>query len=80
MFGKTEERRTERALIGEYRAMVEQLLPGLNVDTHGLAVDIAAVPDSIRGYGHVKERNLAAARARWASLQQVWQSGVQRAA
>ncbi len=80
VFGKTEERRTERALIGEYRNLVEQVLQGLSADKPALAVDIATVPDSIRGYGHVKERNLAAARARWASLQQAWQSGVQRAA
>jgi indolepyruvate ferredoxin oxidoreductase len=41
---------------------------------------MANVPDGIRGYGHVKERNLAAARTRWASLQQSWQAGAQRAA
>jgi indolepyruvate ferredoxin oxidoreductase len=80
VFGKTEERRTERALIGEYRALVEQLLAGLSAERHSLAVDMANVPDGIRGYGHVKERNLAAARTRWASLQQSWQAGAQRAA
>ncbi len=70
VFGKTEERRTERALIGEYRQHITQVLAGLTHENHALAVDIANVPEQIRGYGHVKERNLAAARARWASLMQ----------
>jgi indolepyruvate ferredoxin oxidoreductase len=82
VFGRTEERRTERALIGEYRTSVEQLLAGLDAGNHALALEIAAVPEQIKGYGHVKERNLAAARARWAALVQRWQQpeGERRAA
>ncbi len=63
-FGYTEERRTERALIGAYRATVERLLAGLTADNHALAVEIAALPLTIRGFGHVKEANLAKARKR----------------
>ncbi len=73
VFGVTHERRTERALIAHYRATVEQLLDTLSPDNHGLAVEIARVPEQIKGFGHVKDRNLAAARAHWEQLMKVWQ-------
>ncbi|HYF17219.1 MAG TPA: DUF6537 domain-containing protein, partial [Ramlibacter sp.] len=73
VFGRTEERRTERALIGEYRRSIEQVLGRLDAGNHGLAVEIAAIPDQIKGFGHVKERNLAAARQRWQALMERWQ-------
>ena len=73
IFGRSEERRTERALIGEYRASIEQVLAGLNAGNHALAVDIARIPDQIKGFGHVKARNLAAARVQWQQLLQQWQ-------
>ncbi len=63
VFGYTEERRTERALIQEYRACVDELLAGLSPERLALAVEIARIPEDIRGYGHVKERHLQA-RAR----------------
>ncbi len=69
-FGRNPERVTERALIGEYRALIEQCLEQLTPDNHALVLQIAQVPDSIRGYGHIKDRNLAAARARWQDLLQ----------
>jgi indolepyruvate ferredoxin oxidoreductase len=53
-FGYTEVRRTERALIAEYRQVVDQLLAGLTAGNHGLAVEIAALPDMIRGYEDIK--------------------------
>ena len=68
VFGYTEERRTERALIGEYMGIVEGLLASLNADKHAKAVEIARVPENIKGFGHVKERNLAAARLQWQQL------------
>jgi indolepyruvate ferredoxin oxidoreductase len=68
VFGRTEERRTERALIVEYRAAIEQLLAALSAGNHAAAVEVARVPEQIKGFGHVKERNLAAARERWAAL------------
>jgi indolepyruvate ferredoxin oxidoreductase len=68
VFGYTEERRTERALIGEYMAIVERLLTSLNADHHAKAIEIARVPESIKGFGHVKERNLQAARLQWKQL------------
>jgi len=74
-FGKTDERRTERALIGEYRAAIDELLATLNTGNVGLAAQIARLPEDIRGYGHVKERHLAAVRPKWAALMADWRSG-----
>ncbi len=72
IFGRTEERRTERALIGQYRSDVEALLSGLTSTNHALAVEIARLPEQIKGFGHVKERHLAAARTRREGLLQQW--------
>ena len=69
-FGRGEERRAERALIGEYRAGIERLLPRLRDGNLALAVEIASIPEEIRGFGHVKARNLAAAREKWRRLEE----------
>ena len=74
-FGRTAERREERALIQQYRACIEELLAGLRADNLALAAEIAAIPDEIRGYGHVKARHLKAARARWDALMAQWRGG-----
>jgi indolepyruvate ferredoxin oxidoreductase len=63
-FGRTDERRLERGLIDDYEARVDELLDGLSADKLPVAVAIANVPASIRGYGHVKLASLAIARAR----------------
>ena len=68
IFGRTEERKTERALIGEYRASIEEVLKSLSATNHATAVEIARIPDQIKGFGHVKERHLKAARQAWSSL------------
>ena len=68
VFGRTDERRTERALIRQYRTSIEELLHSLSAGNHAIAVEIARIPDQIKGYGHVKERNLKAARMRWDEL------------
>ena len=68
VFGYTEERRSERALIGQYRQIIEGLLPGLDAENHARAVEIARVPETIKGFGHVKERNLKAAQQQWQQL------------
>jgi indolepyruvate ferredoxin oxidoreductase len=75
LFGRTPERRTERALIAQYRAAIEQVLGSLDAHNHDLALEIARLPDQIRGFGHVKERNLAAVRAQWDRLLQQWEQG-----
>ena len=68
VFGKTDERQTERALIEQYRASIEEVLASLSADNHATAVEIARIPEAIKGFGHVKERHLKAARARWDEL------------
>jgi len=72
VFGRSEERRTERALIGEYRACIEELLGSLDAARLPLAAQIARLPEEIRGYGHVKARHLAAARGKWDALMAQW--------
>jgi indolepyruvate ferredoxin oxidoreductase len=74
-FGYTDERRTERALIGEYRACIEELLSILSPRNLALAVEIARLPEEIRGYGHVKARNLTAVRTKWDRLMVRWRVG-----
>ena len=68
VLGKTEERRMERALITEFEQRLEALAQDLTAQNHALAVQVAAVPLSMRGYGHVKLANVALARAREAEL------------
>ncbi len=64
-FGRTEERRSERQLIVDYEETVDRLLATLDAERLPQAVRIASIPDEIRGFGHVKARNLASARAHW---------------
>ncbi|MEN3278529.1 MAG: indolepyruvate ferredoxin oxidoreductase [Massilia sp.] len=68
VFGYTAERKLERALIGEYRQTVSALLPKLSPENLAQAVAIASIPEDIRGYGHVKERHLKAAKAKETQL------------
>ncbi|MGS0742259.1 indolepyruvate ferredoxin oxidoreductase family protein [Glaciimonas sp. GG7] len=62
LFGYTAERKEERALITHYRQTIESLLPRLTSENLASAVAIASIPEEIRGYGHVKDRHLMAAR------------------
>jgi indolepyruvate ferredoxin oxidoreductase len=59
LFGYTKERRTERHLIRTYEKRLGELITGLTPLNHLTAVEIASLPEKIRGFGHVKERNLA---------------------
>ncbi|MBI1209791.1 MAG: indolepyruvate ferredoxin oxidoreductase family protein [Azospirillum sp.] len=67
-FGYTAERRQERRLIEDYQATVETLVAGLTPDNHRLAVEIASLPEQIRGFGPVKQRHLAAVSAQEKAL------------
>jgi indolepyruvate ferredoxin oxidoreductase len=67
-FGRTAERRLERQLASDYEAMIDELLPALGAAHHALAIELARVPERIRGFGHVKVANVATARARWREL------------
>ncbi|WP_288730056.1 indolepyruvate ferredoxin oxidoreductase family protein [uncultured Pseudoxanthomonas sp.] len=74
VFGRSAERRTERQLIEDYRRTVASLLDTLDAERLPLAVRIASLPEQIRGYGHIKERHLHAARAQEAQLLAQWRN------
>jgi indolepyruvate ferredoxin oxidoreductase len=62
-FGRSAERRAERALIDEYERTIGELLGRLDIGNLQVAVQLARLPEKIRGFGHVKERNLEQARS-----------------
>ena len=67
-FGYTAERRTERKLIADYEALLATIAAELTPANHPVAVALAAIPEKIRGFGPVKQRHLAAAKAEEAAL------------
>ena len=68
VFGRTHERQMERALIEEYKSSLSIVIGQLNIDNHALALELARLPEQIKGFGHVKERNVKAARSQWTAL------------
>jgi indolepyruvate ferredoxin oxidoreductase len=68
VFGHTAERKMERVLINEYRQMIDMLLPSPNGANYPTAVELASLPEQIRGFGHVKEKAVEAFRVRKAEL------------
>ena len=63
-FGRTQHRQLERALIGEYEGMVDKVLRDLSAETYDRAVEVAELPDIVRGYEGIKEANIAQFRER----------------
>ncbi|MBA4013311.1 MAG: indolepyruvate ferredoxin oxidoreductase [Phenylobacterium sp.] len=74
IFGRTEERRMERGLIADYEAGLAKLLAGLDAEHLPLATKIAAVPQAIRGFGHIKEASVKVAKADEAKLWAQWEA------
>jgi len=74
-FGRTLERRTERKLIGDYEEILDEVLAKLTPDNHHIAVALAAIPEKIRGFGHVKQQHLTAAKADEAALLEQFRAG-----
>jgi indolepyruvate ferredoxin oxidoreductase len=75
VFGRTQERREERAWIERYQAMVQEICNvlasspcGISADSYQIAISLAAIPQDIRGFGHVKARAQAAAMEKWTGL------------
>jgi len=68
LFGYTKERRAERQLIADYISLVDRISPRLSPANYDIAVSLAALPLKIRGFGHVKERNMTAVKAEEAAL------------
>ena len=79
-FGRTAERREERALIADYESLVDELAARLDSANHAKAIELARIPEHIRGYGHVKQAHLAIARAKQAEALARWRAPEQVAA
>ncbi|MGX6513000.1 indolepyruvate ferredoxin oxidoreductase family protein [Rhodococcus sp. SJ-2] len=67
-FGYAHVRRTERALLAHYTAVIEQSVAALTTDSYDRAVQIAELPDMVRGYEHIKLRSVEQYRARLEEL------------
>jgi indolepyruvate ferredoxin oxidoreductase len=74
-FGYTAERRTERQLVRDYEALLDEAIAGLTPDNHHLAVGLAVIPEKIRGFGPVKMRHLKAVKADEATLLEQFRAG-----
>ncbi|PPE74439.1 indolepyruvate ferredoxin oxidoreductase family protein [Solimonas fluminis] len=68
VFGYTQDRRDERELIRRYERTMEEILPALSPANLATAVEIAALPEQIRGFGHVKRASLRAVEPQWERL------------
>ncbi len=73
-FARTADRKLDRELIADYERVVEEILAGLELANHDTAVELAAIPEQIRGFGHIRERYLANARKRQATLLEAFRS------
>ena len=80
VFGYTAERRRERALIAEYEGMLRELAAGLDRKNHPLAVEIASLPEEIKGFGYIKACNIERTKAREAELLALFRGAGQSAA
>jgi indolepyruvate ferredoxin oxidoreductase len=67
-FARSEDRKLERRLVAEYEALIAEVVNGLSPENHVAAVALAALPEQIRGYGHIKEASVAAGRKRQEEL------------
>ena len=79
LFGYSDERRMERRLLADYEAGVEKLLADLTPARLATSVKIAAIPQKIRGYGHIKDASIAPAKAEEALLWARWERAAEKA-
>ena len=68
LFGYTAERRMERQLLIDYQNLLERLIAELTPENYSVAVELASLPQTIKGFGHIKERNVETARKLEADL------------
>ena len=73
IFGLTEERKMERRLIAEYEAGLAKIVAGLSAERLATAVQIASIPQKIRGFGHIKEASVGPAKAEEKALWSRWE-------
>lgn len=74
VFGMTAERKMERGLIAEFEADLDRIVAGLTAERLATAVKLAAVPQQIRGFGHVKEASVGPAKAEAKRLWTAWEA------
>jgi indolepyruvate ferredoxin oxidoreductase len=68
VFAHGAERKMERQLIKDYASLLDEVLERLAPHNHALAVELARIPEDIRGFGHVKARHLKLAKTKEAEL------------
>ena len=79
IFGRSEERRAERALIGEYETLLAEIEVSLTPHNHSTALALAELPTQIRGFGHVKEAAMERAATQRAALLTKYRSASEKA-
>jgi indolepyruvate ferredoxin oxidoreductase len=67
-FARLPDRKLERQLIADYEMLIDEILGRLDAGNHATAVELASLPEMIRGYGHVKLQHLAQVRVRQEQL------------
>ncbi len=75
IMGRSAERKMERQLIVDYEVKIDEVLANLNAENYAVAVEIAALPEFIRGYGHVKDNNVAVVARRGEELNRKYAGG-----
>ena len=73
-FGWTTERRVERQLIADYESLVSEILRDLQAHRYETAVQLASLPQSIRGFGHVKAKSITDAKTQELQLREAWRT------
>ena len=68
IFGYSEERKMERRLITDYETMIGDIIAGVSASNYDTAIELAEIPEHIRGYGHIKERHVKLAKDTEAKL------------
>ena len=79
-FGYTDERRLERQLISDYQTLIEGLLDQLTPDKKSRLLEIAALPLSVRGYGHIKRASIDSYQEQLACLLDTWSNSIVKTA
>jgi indolepyruvate ferredoxin oxidoreductase len=75
-FGYTHERKDERRRVEDYLVLLGEFGARLNADNHAVALELAKLPERIRGFGHVRARNAQEADAASVSLLAQWRAGL----
>ena len=75
VFGYTSERRMEHDLIAEYQDLINLVIAGINKDNYNIAVDLAELPEQIRGFGSVKKDAVKSTKIKQSALLEKFNCG-----